>query len=437
MDEEEMPVVRRIFHMVGVEGHALHATKRILEAEGVATPAGNKHWNTRSIRTFILDDVYKPYTYEEIEVLVARNVTTHLDRENKYGVWWFNRERITRRKVAEVSLNGDRVYLQKTKTTLRPKEEWIAVPVPDSSIPREVVDAARRAIADNKPPSSNGDRFWELSGGILRCSACGLRMRTTTTRKANKTYYYYHCKKHREEWDACPNRKNHRGEELERQVRNLVREAMTDPEQLRADLDRMIELERQQLRGDPDREAKAWLDKIAEVDRMRSGYQELAAKGLMTFEELDASLKELKNTRGVAARELETIRGAGERIEQMERDRDSILELYAGMAPEALDSLTPEERHRFYKMGRLEVTADIDGRIEVTGPLVANLEVCSMGSASGRRRGTRTPSRGSSLRDPTRSRTPNRRRTPHPGVGSRRSPPSHPPEPWCKSPALP
>jgi hypothetical protein len=39
------------------------------------------------------------------------------------------------------------------------------VPVPESGIPREWVDAAREAIKDNQRQSANGDRFWELSGG--------------------------------------------------------------------------------------------------------------------------------------------------------------------------------------------------------------------------------------------------------------------------------
>ena len=56
----------------------------------------------------------------------------------------------------------------------------------------------------------------------------------------------------------------------------------------------MIELEREAMRGDPEREAKAWLDKLAEVDRGRSILQDMAAKGLITFEELRAKLDALE-----------------------------------------------------------------------------------------------------------------------------------------------
>jgi hypothetical protein len=102
-------------------------------------------------------------------------------------------------------------------------------------------------------------------------------------------------------------------------------------------------------------------------------------------EELGVRLKELESARATAARELEALRSAWERVEQMERDRDAILEAQAAMAPGALEALTPEERRQFYKMGGLQVVGGEDGRIEETGPLVASPEVCNSGSAPSRR----------------------------------------------------
>jgi hypothetical protein len=165
------------------------------------------------------------------------------------------------------------VYREKVKATIRPKEEWIAVPVPDSGIPREVADAARTTIANNKPASSNGERFWELSGGILHCGECGLRMRTNVTRKCGKRYFYYLCRRHHEERDECSNRKCFRADKVEPEVWGLVSGLLQNPEQLRSDLERMIELERDGLRGDPDLEARTWLEKLDEVDRKRSRFQ--------------------------------------------------------------------------------------------------------------------------------------------------------------------
>jgi hypothetical protein len=94
-----------------------------------------------------------------------------------------------------------------------------------------------------------------------------------------------------------------------------------------------------------------------EADRMRAGYQELAAKGFLTIEELGARLEELETTRRTASDELETIRHRAERLEGLEHDRDALMEFYVGAVPEELERLKPEERRRVYGMLRLEVSA--------------------------------------------------------------------------------
>jgi hypothetical protein len=134
-----------------------------------------------------------------------------------------------------------------------------------------------------------------------------------------------------------------------------------------SDLDAMIEEERKRMRGDPDQEAKVWLEKLTEVDQERRAYQRLAAKGRMTNDELDGELAELAETRKIAERELEALRSRRERIEDMERDRDALLDNYAHMAPEALNVLAPEERHPVYRILRLQAAIMMDGTLDISG----------------------------------------------------------------------
>ena len=77
----------------------------------------------------------------------------------------------------------------------------------------------------------------------------------------------------------------------------------------------MIELEREGTRFDPKREAKSWLEKLAEADQERRGYLRLVAKGHMTDEDLDRELAELEEIRRTAERELAVIKNRWERIE--------------------------------------------------------------------------------------------------------------------------
>jgi len=133
----------------------------------------------------------------------------------------------------------------------------------------------------------------------------------------------------------------------------------------------MIEEQRGSLRSDPEGEAKAWFERLAALDRKRGGYLDLAAEGLMDRDELRAKLAELQEDRETAEREIATIEGRRERLKQVERDRDTVIEHYAGMVPESLDDLSPEERHQIYKMLRLEVLAYPDKSLEVSGAILA------------------------------------------------------------------
>jgi hypothetical protein len=130
------------------------------------------------------------------------------------------------------------------------------------------------------------------------------------------------------------------------------------------------------MHRDPSREVKVWLDKLAEADRMRRGYQEQTAKGLMTLDELHERLKRIEEIRKIAQEELAILEGRCQRLEELEHDRDALLERYAGMVPEALDSLGPEERHRIYKMLRLKVLVYPEARLEVSGVLRTAPAVC-------------------------------------------------------------
>ena len=56
-------------------------------------------------------------------------------------------------------------------------------------------------------------------------------------------------------------------------------------------------------------------------------------------------------------------------VEALERDKDALLEFYAGMTPGALESLTPEERYQVYKMLKVRVVAHVDGALDVSGAL--------------------------------------------------------------------
>jgi site-specific DNA recombinase len=376
VDEDAMEVVRRVFRMMATEGATLHAVKRAFEREGLTTPKGNDVWSQPFLRSLILDDVYKPHTFEEMAALVSPEVATRLDPHRNYGIWWYNkyRSKVIRNVKTPTGYKPRRIYEEKAR------QEWIAVPIPHAGMKREWVEAAREAIKGNHRPSSAGRRLWELSGGVLCCAECGRRM---TTHSVSKTrggqlhrYFYYVCqRKMRDHNEACANR-SHPAENAEYLVWGFVSELLKDPSRLRAGLDRMMEQERDASRGDPSGEAQTWLERLAEADRKRDGYLDLAADGLMSRDELRTKLSALEEARKTAERELAMIRGREERLRVLERDKEALLTTYEDAVPETLDRLTPEERRRIYAMLKLRVTVGRDGVLDVSGVFGGDLLVC-------------------------------------------------------------
>jgi site-specific DNA recombinase len=177
---EQMAVMRRIFYMAGVEGRSLCAIRDQLQEDGVPSPTGKALWDVQGIRKLLKRDLYRPYTYEELrEAGVSLEVLARCDPESSYGLYWFGEHQERRKRVSE-SGEGGRVYRYRYTSSMRPVRERIAVPVPDSGIPREWVDAARENLKNNRRAANAGRRFWDLSAGILRCSECGSRKRSAT-----------------------------------------------------------------------------------------------------------------------------------------------------------------------------------------------------------------------------------------------------------------
>jgi Recombinase zinc beta ribbon domain/Recombinase len=286
---EQMAVMRRIFYMAGVEGRSLCAIRDQLQEDGVPSPTGKALWDVQGIRKLLKRDLYRPYTYEELrEAGVSLEVLARCDPESSYGLYWFGEHQERRKRVSE-SGEGGRVYRYTSST--RPVRERIAVPVPDSGIPREWVDAARENLKNNRRAANAGRRFWDLSAGILRCSECG---RAMSPRTATKKYFYYACTVGpAKSKPGCEAKKFHKAAELEEWVWGKLCSILTDPKKLSAGLEEMIERERQTMLGDPVKEASLLEKRLRKIKERRERYQEMAAANLIDFDELRERLAPL------------------------------------------------------------------------------------------------------------------------------------------------
>lgn len=364
--------------------HAVREGYEVLEevADPGQSDASLERPDMDRVRDRILDDVYKPHGFEEILALVTPEVAGRLDPERRYGIWWFNRNRHTLKQVAEDGPGG-RVYRRRTKIVPKPREEWIAVPVPDAGIPDEWVEAARQVLTGNGRISKNGSRFWELSGGVLRCAACGWKMTTTTvkSKRSENPNFYYRCSKQDHYYmEQCPNRKVHRAGRVEPRVWGFVQELLGDPDRMHAGLEEMIERENRGMTRDPAQGVAVLNKRLSEAEGKRARFQDMAAEGYITFEELDEKLRQIDESREETRRKLAELERQRDRVAELAQDHDELLEHYAYVVPEPLASLESEERHHVYKLMKLDVTVQVDGTLEVTGALGSEPAVCDSDS---------------------------------------------------------
>jgi len=365
--EPESAVVEKIFRLAA-DGHGTRAIQTRLYREGIPSPTGKETWHRPTLKRIVLSDTYKPHTYEEAIELVPPAAAAALAEGGAYGIRWWNRFSRKSHQVSESARDGSgaRRYRRKVVYSLRSKEEWVGTPVP-AFLSRGLVERARAQVAAPRPQErKNLGRGWELRG-LLRCPSCGGAMTTHTAKRDDKLYHYYRCHRNVDYGRHSCRQRMERAQKAEEAMWAFVSKILKDPGRILAGIDALIERKRAELRGDPKREAKAWLERIAEVDQERRGYLKLAATGRMSEEELDEALADLEVTRRTAKRELEAIGGRREEIEELEHDREAVKASWAAAVPGNLDRLTPEERNELYLKLRLEMQPTEDG-YEVTGP---------------------------------------------------------------------
>lgn len=186
----------------------------------------------------------------------------------------------------------------------------------------------------------------------------------------SRTYGYYLCpSRHDHGENGYSIRRSLSAMALEAKAWRFVRSVMTNPEELTRDLDRMIELRREGERGGPGAQAHAWLEEIAKVERLRDGYHDQAAEGLLGLDKLREKLAALDERRAVAEQELKVLEDRQEELERLESDREAVVEHYAALVPEVLEALGPEERGRLYGILGLKVSVTADGEAWAEMPI--------------------------------------------------------------------
>jgi len=200
--EPEATIVRRIFRDYVHHGVSMRQITWRLNQEGISSPSGKAIWGPSTIARILRNEAYIGRVYYN------RNETV-TDASRKRG----------------------------TRQRARPRNEWIAIPVP-TVVSEDHFEAAQRVSRDNTQwsPRRTEPGYWLLRG-LVRCGHCGVSVSCHKMRGRNGTFHrYYYCHNHDPlraggEHRRCPER-NIRADELDAFVVEQVREILLRPDVL-------------------------------------------------------------------------------------------------------------------------------------------------------------------------------------------------------------
>ena len=118
------------------------------------------------------------------------------------------------------------------------------------------------------------------------------------------------------------------------------------------------------------------IPRCSETERRRQKFQEMYAADAMALDELRSKLDALEETRETARCELASLASWRDSLQNLERDKELLLESYATRPPEALAVLETEERRTVYSMLELCVEALPDKSMRVRGAFGEESLVC-------------------------------------------------------------
>ena len=316
--EPEAQVVREIFAAYVERGLSVRQIAFELRDRRIPSPTGKPQWGTSAIDRVLRNEAY-------------------------VGTVYYNRhERI------EGATRG-----RKTRLRERPREEWIAIPVP-AIIDRDTFDRVSQVSHENFKLSPRGAaaEAWLLRG-LIECGHChvGCSCHNSYGRSGALTRYYY-CRNHDllragSKDRLCPER-NIRANELDHYVFEQVRQALLTPDQLLA-------AERAVLNGAPDEnelvaaQLKRLDTAIEAKERERARLLDAYQAGLLGLEELTRRTGVLTTRRAKLAREKETLSQRSAELATENRLRRRLAG-FSDRVAASLDRLDFEGRRRLLRL---------------------------------------------------------------------------------------
>ena len=218
------------------------------------------------------------------------------------------------------------------------------MPVPPL-VDQETWDAAQRSLSQAKVFPTREVTFPYLLLGLARCGQCGGAMRCHTSAQCQGAKPYFRCDRAARtpiNCERCPGPGSVRAEAVDAAVWAYVERLLSDPNTLRAEIERMI-LAESDDGASVDESLAGVAREMAALDDARARAVRAMVRGVLTEDESDAETRELDRQRAplVQRRELLLMRQLGEGDR---RARLSAVEQRLAALKTALPNISEERR---------------------------------------------------------------------------------------------
>jgi site-specific DNA recombinase len=333
--EEEASVVRQVYRFYTEEGWTIGAIVRWLNAQGIPTRQRKSPWERTTVWAMLRNPAYQ-------------------------GMACFGKtERAERKKVTRLLRRRGGFSSRSSANKERPREEWIAIPVPAIVSP-EAFALAQERLQQNKLFASRHTQEPTLLQGMLICKVCGYAYYRTSTRTTARKLYYYRCLGS-DDWRysngrVCTNRPV-RQDYLDALVWREVIQLLENPDLASREMERRIR--RLQESNPTGVRKEALLKEITRIekgmDRLLDAYQE----GLLALEQLRRRMPELKRREAALKTELQTLQAS-----VMDRERSlrlvGSLEQFLSRLRQSAQTLHVKERQRILRLVVKEILVGPD-----------------------------------------------------------------------------
>jgi len=213
INEDEAEVVRTLFYWFGIEGLSLYKICLRIMGMGIPAPKGGSLW-----RTDVLSSILKNERY------IGK---THVGR---YASVEPKNPRKAHRRYAN------------TARAIKPREQWLEISGATPAIVDEgLFKTCQQRLARNVTLSKRNSRRQYLLSGFLYCGKCGRRFAGTAQRYkgSGKEQRYYYCTGRLKVSKEIPcTAKKMNAELVEDQLWDKVKNVMTEPEMILAEISR-------------------------------------------------------------------------------------------------------------------------------------------------------------------------------------------------------